>query len=153
MSDATKELRGDRPLRVLLLLYLGASLLHFSHNAAYLGNYPNLPPWISRFSIYLVWLGITAVGCLGYLLYRRRETFTGLAILGLYAGCGLGALLHYTRAPISAHSVVMNFTILFEAATAAALLTVVVITGTHRRRLERITPAQRLRQSPKAENV
>jgi hypothetical protein len=121
---------------MLLVLYLVASLLHFSHNAVDLGNYPNLPPWISRLSIYLTWLGITSWGCLGYLIYRRRQNLIGLAMLGLYAGCGLGGLLHYTRAPFSAHSAAMNLTILFEAATAAALLAAIVIAGFYRRRLE-----------------
>lgn len=150
MSVASKDLRPDRLLRALLLWYLAASLLHFAHNAAYLGNYPNLPPRISRLSIYLTWLGITSWGCLGYLVHRRGRTLLGLAMLGLYAGCGLGGLLHYTRAPFSAHSAAMNFTILFEAATAAALLTAIVIVGFHRPRLEHSTPTERLGQARKA---
>ena len=35
---------------------------------------------------------------------------------------GFGGLDHYTVAPVSAHTVAMNLTILLEAATAAVLL-------------------------------
>ena len=31
----------EKLLRVLLACYIGASLLHFSHNAEYLSSYPN----------------------------------------------------------------------------------------------------------------
>ena len=35
-------------LAVLLFVYLAASLLHFAHNAEFLGDYPNLPTWLTR---------------------------------------------------------------------------------------------------------
>jgi LPXTG-motif cell wall-anchored protein len=137
MSSTTQDLRTDRPLRAVLLLYFVASLAHFSHNARYLSNYPNLPRWISSGSIYLTWLGLTIVGFSGYLLYRRRQTNIGLAMLGVYASGGIAGLLHYTRAPFTAHSAGMNFTILFESAAAAALIAVSLITAIRRRRLAR----------------
>ena len=120
-------------MRALLLLYLAASLLHFTHNAEYVQDYPNLPQWISRGGVYFTWLGITAVGALGYWLYRQSRPLLGLVLLGVYAAVGLDGLLHYTRAPFAAHSAAMNFTILFEATLAATLLAAVLVVA--RRRL------------------
>lgn len=106
----------------LLLLYLAASLLHFTHNAEYLRDYPNLPDSLTRTSVYLAWCGQTLVGILGYLLYRWRRRLIGLALLGVYAALGFDGLLHYTQAPMEAHTTAMNFTIWFEVVAAALLL-------------------------------
>ena len=57
-----------RALPWLLLLYCGASLLHFVHNAEFIADYPNLPLWISRKAIYFSWFAIFAIGLCGYLL-------------------------------------------------------------------------------------
>jgi uncharacterized membrane protein len=122
---------GDRLLRGLLLLYAAASLLHFAHNAEYVEDYPNLPLWITRFSVYGAWLAITAVGILGYVLYRSRWYWSGLLLLGLYAVAGLDGLLHYTLAPIGEHTHAMNFTIGFEVAVAAVLLVQLALVARH----------------------
>ncbi len=122
----------------MLLLYAAASLLHFAHNAEYLGDYPNLPVWLTRGDIYLAWGAQTLVGVLGYVLYRSDWRFTGLILLGVYAGFGFDGLLHYTRAPFDAHSTAMNFTIWFEVVTAALLLVCVLrlaMTSIQRREL------------------
>ena len=47
---------------------------------------------------------------------------TGLAFLVVYAALGLDSLGHYMVAPMSAHSLAMNASILSEAAAAAILL-------------------------------
>jgi hypothetical protein len=114
--------RGDWLLRGLLVLYLVASLIHFTHNAEYVRDYPNLPSWITRWGVYGVWLGITAVGALGYVFYHSCRYVIGLLLLGLYAAVGLDGLLHYTLAPMGAHTHAMNFTIWFEVVVASILL-------------------------------
>jgi len=106
----------------LLLLYVAASLLHFVHNAEYLGDYPNLPAWLGRADVYLAWLALAAVGAAGWVLYRIGRRLAGLVLIGAYAAFGFDGLLHYTRAPLAAHTPVMNFTIWFEVAAAALLL-------------------------------
>ena len=110
------------PIGGLLLLYLAASLLHFAHNAEYLADYPNLPAWLGRSDVYLVWIAQAAVGMCGYGLYRRGRQLAGLLLIGVYAAAGLDGLLHYTRAPLAAHTPMMNFTIWFECVAAAVLL-------------------------------
>jgi hypothetical protein len=111
-----------RALPWLLLLYAAASLLHFAHNAEYLADYPNLPGWLSRVDVYLAWCGVTFVGVAGYVLYARSRELMGIALLAVYAALGFDGLLHYTRAPASAHTAAMNTTIWTEVAAAALLL-------------------------------
>jgi hypothetical protein len=119
----------------LLVLYGLASLVHFGHNAEYLSDYPNLPAWLSRLQIYGAWFGITAVGLVGYKLYRRGRAFVGLWLLALYASLGFDGLLHYRRAPLASHTVAMNLTIWSEVAAAAlALVAVVSVVAQDRRR-------------------
>jgi hypothetical protein len=64
---------------------------------------------------------------------RRGLRITGLVLLALYAALGLDSLGHYLLAPLSAHSVSMNSTILLEV-TAAALVLVEVVRQMVRRR-------------------
>jgi hypothetical protein len=97
------------------------------HNAEYLGDYPNLPAWLSRSQIYGAWCGITGVGVIGYTLYRRGRAFIGLGLLVFYTSLGSDGLLHYGRATPGAHSVAMNLTIWSEV-TAAALALIAVVT-------------------------
>ena len=114
-----------RVLPWLLLLYCGASLLHFVHNAAYAAAYPNLPEWIAPISIYSAWCAISAIGLCGYLLVRSGRTLPGLFVLAVYAILGLDGLLHYGRAPMSEHTLGMNLTIWGEVVTAVLVLGVV----------------------------
>jgi hypothetical protein len=130
-----------RALPWLLLLYCGASLLHFVHNAEFIADYPNLPLWISRKSIYLSWFAIFAIGLCGYLLYRGRYAFMGLVLMAIYAALGLDGLLHYSRAPLAAHSAGMNATIWIEVVTALMTLAAVSwITADHLRGPTRCNP-------------
>ena len=125
----------SRALPWLLLLYCGASLLHFAHNAEYVADYPNLPEWISRASIYGAWCAIFLTGLCGYVLLRRGRTMIGLTLLVMYTALGLDGLLHYGRAPISSHTFGMNLTIWIEVLTAAlALGTVLWVAAFHLRR-------------------
>lgn len=119
MSNIHRSTIVARALPWLLLLYCGASLVHFVHNAEFVADYPNLPPWISRGSIYGAWLAIAGIGLVGYLLFRGRHILIGLALLAIYTALGFDGLLHYGRAPLAAHTAGMNATIWIEVAAAA----------------------------------
>ena len=106
----------------LSLAYCLASFIHFFHNAEYLGQYPNMPAWISRAGVYAAWLAITGVGAIGLLVVRSRFAPAGLVLIAAYAALGFDGLAHYGLAPMSAHSLAMNLTIWLEVAAAAALL-------------------------------
>ena len=132
MRSIAKSQYDDWPLVGLLLLYLVASLAHFTHNAEHLSDYPNLPTGLTRGSIYLAWIGETTLGILGYVLYRSGWRLIGLALAGVYAAFGFDGLLHYTRAPFDAHTSAMTFTILFEVAAATLLLMRIVMLATRK---------------------
>ena len=125
--------RASRVLGALLLLYAAVSLLHFSHNAEYLADYPNLPAWLSRATVYFAWCGAALLGITGYVLYRRAYRRLGLLLLLVYALIGFDGLLHYRLAPFSVHTGMMNFTIWAEVLAAALLLAAVISTALRRR--------------------
>ena len=135
MSVALIQRRACQMMPWLFTLYAGASLLHFSHNAEFLSQYPNLPAWWTRADVYLAWCSATTVGLLGYVLYRGGLPRVGLTMLTIYGGLGFDGLLHYTRASIGRHSAAMNFTIWFEVAAAAAFLLSLAAAATWRIRL------------------
>lgn len=116
----------------LLLLYGATSLLHFAHNARYLADYPNLPAWLSRGDVLLSWCGITLLGVAGFVLYRGAHGAFGLVLLCAYAVVGFDGLLHYARAPMGAHTAMMNFTIWAEVLAAALLLADLCVLGLRR---------------------
>lgn len=115
-------MRGAHTLAVLMIIYGAASLIHFVHNAVYIKEYPNLPRWITPVGIYTSWFAIAAVGALGYGLRRKVSSTLGLLAIALYALLGFGGLDHYVIAPIGAHSIAMNATIIVEVSAASALL-------------------------------
>jgi hypothetical protein len=118
---------GKRAFLVpLMLIYGAASLLHFLHNAIYLSDYPNLPQWLTAGGVIAAWLVVAATGALGYLIYSRVSRIAGLLLIAVYALFGLAGLDHYTVAPIFAHTVGMNLTILLESGSALVLLACVL---------------------------
>jgi hypothetical protein len=110
------------PLIAALLACAGATLLHHVHNAELLGDYPNLPAWLSRAGVYAAWCTATAIGALGYWSLRRGYPRAGVALLIVYGCYCLDGLVHYALAPVSAHSPMMHFTIGLEAVAGTALL-------------------------------
>ena len=106
----------------LAAAYFLTSLGHFSHNAEFICDYPNLPVWLTRAKVYAAWAAITAVGVTGFLLIRQRFMAAGLALVAVYAALGFDGLGHYQVAPIEFHTFTANLTILSEVAAAALLL-------------------------------
>ena len=109
-------------LLALLVAYGAASLVHFIHNAEFLADYPGMPSSWTREGVYLVWLAMSLIGVVGWLLASRGFQVAGLLLVALYAVCGLDSLGHYVLAPLSAHTMAMNSTILLEVTAAALVL-------------------------------
>jgi len=111
-----------RTLIMLLMIYAAASLIHFTHNAEFLADYPNLPRSWSAAEVYLAWVGMTLVGVVGWSLLSRGLVVAGLLALVVYAALGLDSLGHYVLAPLWAHSRAMNASILAEVTAAGCVL-------------------------------
>ena len=103
-----------------------ATFVHHVHNAQLLSEYPNMPASLSPALVYLAWLGASAVGIAGYVLLRRGWQIAGCILLLAFGAYALDGLLHYTLAPVAAHSLAMNATIVAEAVTGALLALAVV---------------------------
>jgi len=117
-------MKKDSALLTFMLIYCVMSLVHFLHNAVFLRLYPNMPAWLTPIGVSASWLVIAAIGVLGYWLFRRGLKAIGLVTIAIYAALGFGGLDHYAIAPVSAHSLAMNATIVGEVIAAAALLVV-----------------------------
>lgn len=113
---------GSKRLLTLTLLYMVTSLIHFTHNAEFLADYPNLPAAWTRSGVYLAWLAMTCLGAVGLVLLRHGYKKSGLLLLGVYAVLGMDSIGHYVVAPLSAHTTMMNVTILLEVSAAAFVL-------------------------------
>lgn len=122
MPDLHQQL--PKVLFTLTAAYFLTSLGHFSHNAEFICEYPNLPAWLTRAQVYAVWAAITSVGALGLFLMRKRFMAAGLLLIAVYAALGFDGLGHYALAPIELHPLMANVTILSEVAAAALLLPV-----------------------------
>lgn len=135
--ESSKHRSTNRLLFLLLGVYAAASLIHFIHNAEFLGDYPGLPASWSRGGIYFAWLAMTTVGGVGALLLGKAHELMGLLLLAIYAALGLDSLGHYVVAPLSAHTAMMNITILLEVGAAGLVLLEVArrLYGTMRSRL------------------
>lgn len=121
----SQKLKRVNSLLIFVAVYALASLFHYAHNATFLDEYPNMPAWLTTGRVYAAWIGVTAVGVIGYLLVRKGYALVGLVVLGSYAALGFDGFAHYGLAPLSAHTSMMNVTIWLEAATGLILLIVV----------------------------
>ena len=81
-------------LLIFLLAYAAASLFHHVHNAELLTEYPKMPAWLSRASVYIAWLCVTSVGLIGYVLVRWGYQLAGLFAWGVYGALGLDGIAH-----------------------------------------------------------
>jgi hypothetical protein len=109
-------------LGVAVIAFAVASLVHFTHNAEYLHEYPGIPSGWMRAHVYVAWGAMTLLGVSGWLLFQRGWRRIGLVMLAAYAACGLDSLGHYLLAPPAAHTFAMNATILAEVTTAALVM-------------------------------
>ena len=95
----------------LTIVYFFTSLGHFSHNAEFICEYPNLPVWLTRGKVYAAWAAITSVGVVGIFLIRKRFVGLGLLLIAVYAVLGFDGLGHYSVAPMELHTFMANLTI------------------------------------------
>ena len=122
MNHSSTPSPVPKTLLTLTAVYFLASLWHFTHNAEFICEYPNLPAWLTSAKVYAAWAAITSVGAVGLLLIHRRRVALGLSLVATYAALGFDGLGHYAVAPIEFHTLGANVTILSEVTAGAALL-------------------------------
>lgn len=120
-------MKPNSGLLLALLACMAATFFHHAHNAEFLDEYPNMPAWLSRASVYGAWLGATLIGAGGYALLKRGYRILGFVLLAAYGCYALDGLVHYAVAPIAAHSMAMNLSIWVEATAGAALLFILAL--------------------------
>ena len=69
-----------------MLVYCLASFIHFSHNAEYINDYPNLPGSLTRTTVYLAgldhyWIAQVSAHTLAMNLTIWFEVLAGMALL------------------------------------------------------------------------
>jgi hypothetical protein len=111
----------NRTLSALLIAFFIASLIHFIHNAEFLADYPGLPKTWTRGGVYGAWAAMTVIGVVGWIVARTRFQLLGLALIAVCSLFGFDSIGHYFVAPVAAHSMAMNVTILLEVACAIVL--------------------------------
>jgi len=90
-------------VRILTAIFAFAvvvSIVHYTDNYANYHDYPQ-PKTLSDAPELLVpafWVGFTAAGVAGYLLFRRGPSNLALILLAVYSGSGLVGIGHYTAA-------------------------------------------------------
>jgi hypothetical protein len=97
-------------------------LLHFSHNILRFSQYPE-PAWITGPRVVdALWLAMTPLLLLGWILAKQRLRVAALGVLWAYAILSLFVLGHYFYAPPTALPSLANCLIALEATAAAVLL-------------------------------
>jgi hypothetical protein len=98
-----------RSIWALLTIYFLATLAHFAHNAEFIAFYPNMPQSLTRETVYLAWLAVTAIG-VAALIATRFLPVLGAVLLG-----GYGAMVLVTTRSLSRRvHLATNFTIWSE---------------------------------------
>jgi hypothetical protein len=95
---------GLRTVRVLLLLAIAFSLVHYTDNYLAFDLYPPgefAGLELTRDSVWIGWLVFTAGGLLGYWLYVRGQVVAACAALSFYSISGLISIGHYAEAGMS----------------------------------------------------
>ncbi len=105
-----------------MAVYFLATLAHFAHNAEFIAFYPNMPQSLTRETVYLAWLAITAIGVAALIATRFGLPVLGAVLLAAYGAMGLDGLGHYLLALCSEHTLATNLTIGFEVVAGVALL-------------------------------
>ncbi|HIK17818.1 MAG TPA: hypothetical protein IGS53_21360 [Leptolyngbyaceae cyanobacterium M33_DOE_097] len=105
----------------LLLASLISTAIHFTDNYFFIDHYPQ-PSWITAPSIYQSWIVLTAIGAIGYWLYRAQRFWLAYPCLAIYSLTGLASPAHYLYGPLSQFSPKMHLFIWTDGLTCLAVL-------------------------------
>ncbi|MEM1281020.1 MAG: hypothetical protein AAF921_14320 [Cyanobacteria bacterium P01_D01_bin.44] len=108
-------------LKSILVACIVSTAIHFTDNYLYIEQYPQ-PDWITLPSIYISWCVWTAVGVIGYWLYKNQKFWFAYPCLVFYSFCGIDSLGHYLYGALSEFSPKMHLLIVTDGLTGLAVL-------------------------------
>jgi hypothetical protein len=128
-----------RAVRILSWIFAVAvlvSILHYTDNYVNWQDYPQSKsgPNPSQGAVLWGWVGFTAAGLAGYLLFRRRDSDLSLALLAAYSGSGLIGIGHYVVPGATAMPWWRQADVFLDIASGIAMFSFVVWAARARRR-------------------
>ena len=85
-----------RTLRALLAFSIVSTALHYTHNLVAASDYPGAGGSVAaQVGIVVLWPLLTAVGLLGYRLYRQGRLYPAHVCLAIYSLTGISTLGHF----------------------------------------------------------
>ena len=108
-------------LKILLLISVVITAVHFTDNFIYFEHYPQ-PDWITRPGVYRSWIIWTVFGIAGYWLYKNQRFWLSYLCLAIYSTCGLSSLGHYFFGAMHEFSAKMHLFILADGLAGLAIL-------------------------------
>jgi hypothetical protein len=108
-------------LRILLIISIISTAIHFTDNYLFFERYPQ-PVWITAPSIYQSWAILTAIGIVGYGLYKWGKFWLACGCLLLYSLTGLASPGHYLYGHLSQFSFKMHLFIWTDGLAGLAIL-------------------------------
>lgn len=124
-APARPEPRAVTALFRVLFAGIVLTVVHYADNYLYFDEYPQ-PASLRRWQVYTGWIVLTAVGVLGYRLYRSGYTGAAYVALVVYSYTGTSSLGHYLYGSWSEFSAKQHVFILVDGATGLTVLAFVV---------------------------
>ena len=85
-----------RILRALLAFSIVSTALHYTHNFVAASDYPGAGGSVAaQVAIVALWPLLTAIGLLGYRLYREGRLYPAHVCLAIYSFTGISTLGHF----------------------------------------------------------
>jgi hypothetical protein len=92
----TDHARRTTILRAILAISVVSTALHYTHNFVAASDYPGPVPSVAvQVAIVLFWPVLTAIGLLGYRLYREGRLYPAHVCLAIYSVTGISTLGHF----------------------------------------------------------
>lgn len=84
-------------LRALLAFSVVSTALHYTHNFVKVDDYPGGFPGDTAIQVAIIvfWPLLTAIGLVGYRLYRERRSYPAHVCLAIYSVTGVSTLGHF----------------------------------------------------------
>lgn len=102
-----RTLSRTRLLALLLAAEIASTAIHYGDNWLEIGDYPGSNKLPGAASVPIAWVLLTALGLIGYRLYKNEQSRRAHLLLVVYSATGISSLAHFIYgAPVHAFQVV-----------------------------------------------